>query len=194
MILSAAGELPVTAITGTVSDGADSLLAQNILEETSNNIQTIGWYFNTRIGPIDLVPAASKITIADTILRIEFYNYNDLTGYTIRDDASVNRLYDLKNQTFTITTTISVKSIIDLVQWIDLPEAARQYIAKKASRIFVDRHVSDPNLARLTRQDEAEAMALLMREQTQTSNPRVFGPDMAWIVDRGKPLDWVTNA
>lgn len=187
MVLSAAGEMPVAGYTSTY--GADAVLADQILSETSRSIQSIGWYFNTRKGPIVLSPSAGVIATTG-MLRIEFYNYDDSQGYAIRN----NKLWDLVvNDDDQFTEDLTVKSIVYLLEWADLPEAARQAIAKKAARIFVDRHLSDPNVSRMARQDEAEAMALLQREDIATSNSRVFGPQMSWLVDRPSPLTGLTS-
>lgn len=182
-ILAAAGEAPVTGYAQ--SDGMDAYLANATLEEVSNQIQAVGWYFNTLKGPITLAKNGSnKIPVADTILRLEFYTYGDLTGYAIRNGY----LWDLVEDTDVFDNDITAKSLVELLEWTDLPEAARQAITKKAARIFVDRHVSDPNLARMARQDEAEAMALLQREDIASSNARIFGPQYSWLVDRPTAL------
>lgn len=184
-MLSAAGEMPVGGYTATY--GADAVLANQILLETSNSIQAVGWFFNTRKGPITLTPnGSSQIVIPDPVIRIEFYNYDDSSAYAIRNGFLFNLKTNVNND---FTTTVIVKTITELLDWTDLPESARQYIMKKAARIFVDRHVSDPQLARLARQDELEAMMLLNREDVASQNARIFGPDHAWIVDMAKPLD-----
>lgn len=188
MILSAAGSAPVTGYSS--SDGLDAVLANQILEETSNEVQTLGWWFNTRQGPIELTPDGSDnivLTGPPPALRVEAYTGNGAEAYTIRD----GKLYDLLLGQNTFDAPVSLKEIVYLLEWTDLPEAARLYIARKAARRFIDHHVSDPALARLARQDEAEAMALLGRDEILSSNSRAFGPENTRIIDRNKALDWV---
>lgn len=186
-MLSAGGETPIPDLVTQL--GANATLAIQILAEVSNSVQAVGWWFNTRIKKF--TPAAGTITIADAIIRVDGDDYwGGTLQPSIRNGKLFNMLTGLDNDWGTNDVELR---IVELLEWDYLPEAARMYIAKKAARIFVDRCVSDPNLVRLARQDEAEAMALLQREDIATSNPRVFGKYRNHIVDAPRALDWVTE-
>lgn len=184
-MLSAAGEAPVASLT--TQAGVDSTMADQILTETERAVQAIGWYFNTRerTFPPD---TTGFIQLPGNVIRIDTNDYG-LKHLTIRS----GKLFDMKNGTDVFDADVTA-DFVELLDWEDLPETARQYIIKKAARIFVDRFVADPSMARLARQDEAETLSTLQREEMQTGNYRIFGPDFVSVIDRGKPLDWISGS
>jgi len=186
IILSAAGKPPLTnLITGA---SVDSDNAQGVLDETVNSVLTEGWFFNTRKNVTFSPDVNSEIILPENVIRLEFpYLFTDTIKYTIRS----GKLYDANAGTTNEFDDDVVADIVELLDWEDLPEAARIYIAKSAARLFVDRFIGDPNRIRSTAGDEQLAYAQLKREDGNTSNSRIFGPEFSRIVDRGKPLDWV---
>jgi len=186
IILSAAGKGPITNIVTGASMDSDT--AQGCLDETINVVLSEGWYFNTRKNVTLSPDVNSEILLQENVIRLEFpYIFTDGVKYTIRG----NKLYNANTGTTNEFDEAVVADIVELLEWDDLPEAARIYIAKSAARLFVDRFISDPNRIRSTAADEAMAYAKLKREDVNTSNSRIFGPEFSRIVDRGKPLDWV---
>jgi len=183
-ILSAAGELPVTSLADT---SADAVLANDKLDEANREIQSRGWFWNTRIK--EYTPAAGVITIADDILRVDGENYGGLLmQVTVRGGKLYNMISGLDNDWGSDTLNLKV---VELLAWADLPEAARQAILRKAARIFVEQHVSDPNLVQIATINERFAYALLEKDEIDTSNSRVFGPTFTRIVDAPRALDWI---
>jgi hypothetical protein len=185
-ILSAGGEPPITSLSSQAS--VSSTIAQQILEECINNVLTTGWHFNTRKTVTLNMNAENEIEITEDIIRVDFPGHSDLQNqYAIRSGKLYNKLTGLTND----FTDGVVATIVTLLEWEDIPEAFRLYITKKAARLYVSRHVSDPSLLRAVVADEAEAQINAQREDIATSNSRIFGPDFSRIVDRGKPLDWI---
>lgn len=185
-ILAAAGEQPIASLSSDAS--VSSKIAENMLQEATNNVLATGWYFNTRTR-VELVPnVQGEIEVAEDIIRIDTQNYWPEAKYTIRS----GKIY---NASEGVTTGFSDPLIVDIVyylEWDDIPETVRLYITKKAARLYVTRFVSDPNLLRAVVADEAEAQINMQREDIATSNSRIFGDEFSRIIDRGKPLDWVS--
>lgn len=185
-MLSAGGETAIADLTTNI--GANAALAIGIIDRTINDVQSPGWWFNTRIKTY--TPVAGQIAIASDVVRIDGddYWYGTLQA-SIRNGYAFNLLTGVDND-WTNPVTFRIVEILD---WDYLPEVARYYITKKAARLFVDRHISDPNLVRLARQDESEARMALEREELQVSNCRIFGFERNHIVDAPRALDWVTE-
>ena len=183
IMLSAAGEAPIASLT--TQAGVDSTMAEQILAETEKAVQAIGWGFNMR--KVTYPPdATGAIVLPENVIRIDADDYG-LTHLTLRS----GKVFDMVAGSAVLFTSSITVTVVELLEWDDLPESARQYIIKKSARIFVDRFVADQGAARLVRQDEAESLGILQREEMQTGNYRVFGPEALNVLDRGKPLDWI---
>ena len=100
-ILSAVGEAPINSLTGTLT--ADVRLAEAILDETSREVQSAGWQFNTE-KDVPLIPNTDyEVEIGTNVARV------DLEGANVDADFDIvirgTKLYNRKKLTFTISTT-----------------------------------------------------------------------------------------
>lgn len=149
------GYVGESAIDATDSDYASHPLyesALRILTNTSRYVQSKGWWFNTR--ETTLVPASGTIALdSDVYLSVAAKNlYRE--QYAVRDD----KLYDMTNGTFTITSNVQVV-IRELVPFEDLPETAAQYVMLAAAVRFVKTY--DGDRSKLTEVKEDAAMAYI---------------------------------
>lgn len=181
-MLMAAGETPISGLT--TQGGVDATIADKTLTETERSVQAIGWHFNTRTATFS-PDASGFIALPEAVIRIDTDDYGR-SQLTLRS----GRIYNAVDDTYVFTSAVTL-SIVEFLDWLDLPESARQYITKKAARVFVDRTVSDAQMTRLVRQDEMEALATLQRDEMNSGNYRIFGPENIGVVDRGGPMDWV---
>jgi hypothetical protein len=172
-MLSSVGEPPVNSLTAL---RADSLIAQNILEEVMRDVQSYGWLFNTEDN-VTLIPETGTgyIYIGDNVARVDmdpsFYNYD----ITIRG----NRLYERKNNTYSFAEPIKVTRVL-LMEYDEMPEVARRYIFIRASRIFQDRVVGSERLHAFTQADEIAALARMSEHENETGDYTIFqSPDVA---------------
>jgi len=78
-------------------------------------------------------------------------------------------VYDLDNNTFTWSSSITDAVVIKLLDFEDLPQTARQYITAKASRIFQSEVVGQVAAESVNRQEEVEAYADLMDDEGERS-------------------------
>lgn len=180
LMLSAAGQTPLPDLTGA-SLNVDATLCINLLQEVFNDFQAEGWWFNTRLGDMPVsggvIPAVEPIIAVDT-------NDQGQTHVEIRK----NNLWDLDRNTSAFTTGLINVKITELLIWDELPEVARLLIAKRAARLYVDRHVSDPQLVRLAREDEARALASFRRQETRSANSSVLDRTGRFISRQRSPL------
>lgn len=176
-ILRAADETPVA----NLADEADvnTIMAEQTLDKTDREVQNVGWTFNSRTQKY-VVDANGNIPIPTTVIRVDGGRG---THYTVRKGV----LYNMTDGTSTFTQAVTL-CVVELLEWEDLPEAARNYITAKAARRFADQQVGDSTLSSVARQDELEALQSIRKHNLVTANANVFGPEHSAFIDRGSPL------
>jgi len=176
LALSAVGQTPVTSL----GSGANALAAQaeNILDEANREVQAEGWWFNTEKDVEFDATKDNEILLGDDIFFVD--SKLSTENYVKRG----GRLYDLTNHTFTFDsgTTVSL-DIIRSLDWLDMPILARQFIARKAARILVERYLNDATIIQSTARDE-----LLAKQKMTTENARQSDRNFL----RDNPIRWAS--
>lgn len=167
---------PVSAL-GSSEPEAET--AEAILDQINRQVQGDGWFFNQRQVTLEVV--GGVIPVDADFMSIEAPHYPN--RYTVRG----GNLYDLKENTDAFTKDVCV-NVVELLEWGDIPQPARDYITAKAARVFADRMVTDPTLARLLARDEAETYQRLVKHSTRAGNYRIWDSGSSNIVDRGSPI------
>ena len=123
--------------TATLVDlKGDPLTALTVLREVSRSVQSEGWSFN-REHRVTLTPdpTTQEITVSDATFHVDVVK-------NTRSDIDVQqrggRLYDRKNRTYAFTKSVEVE-LAYFLDWDELPEPARNYIALKAARRLIQR-------------------------------------------------------
>jgi hypothetical protein len=169
-MLSVVGEPPVNSLS---AQRADSLIAQNLLDEITREVLTYGWQFNTEDN-VTLAPDAISgfIYIGDSVVRVDmdprFYNYD----IAIRG----NRLYNRKTNSYQFSEAIAVQQVI-LMDFDDMPEVAKRYVAVRAARVFQDRMVGATTLHGFTATDEVVALTKLQEYENEVGDYTIFQSD-----------------
>lgn len=138
-ILEAIDEAPATALdTGGTTETAD---AERVLDRVTERILAEGWTCNT-ISSNTLSPSGNEITLSG-ILRIERPDGGIETNLTIRS----GKLYNRKTGTFTFTSAVTLRTIMDLDLAV-LPTSLRAYIiaASRAEFWRIKKQVEEPGL------------------------------------------------
>ena len=186
MMLTTIGEQPIA----NLNDKAglqDASIAQDILHNTSRQVQSRGWIFNTDL-QVTKTPRSSdnQIPVAANVLRI------DTTSKTRSNKKDIIErggfLYDRENNTsvFAEGDTVVVDEVVFL-GFDKLPEPARRYIASKSARIFHDRVVGSGELHRFFQEDESLAWTDLLVYQAETGDYNIFDDyDTFRVLDRNK--------
>jgi hypothetical protein len=181
-MLSAIGESPVDSLTGTLP--IDATMAINQLDEVSRAVQTRGWHFNTDT-KVTLTPDGSdNILIPTGALSVDIDV--DLTqDVVIRDD----KLYNKNTNSYEFTSSIEATVTYGL-DFEDIPEYARQYIMKRAARVFAARAVGSDKLNNFLGQEEFQALAQFKRNENRVADYSIFNAwDSFKIINRRAPLD-----
>jgi len=177
IMLSTIGETPVNSLSSGL---VDAELAETILENISKSVQAEGWNFNRE----------DKFSVSPTVAGEIVVPLN-----TLRADASLvtnskdlvqrgSKMYDKKNHTYNIGESVKLDLIIEL-DFTELPEVARRYIAIKSARVFQDRVVGSDALHSFTMQDEATAYFQLKDFELDTEDYNIMDNyDVYRVLDR----------
>jgi hypothetical protein len=99
----------------------------------------------------------------------------DVSAYTSDHDVAIrgNRLYDRKNKTYSFANSIKADLTI-LLEFNELPQAARHYITVRSARVFQQRVVGSDTLGSFTEQDEARALRAMRRYEAKTGDYNIL--------------------
>ena len=182
-ILSIIGEAPINSLTGTLP--LDGVLAKNILDEISREVQSAGWFFNTEHKVKLSKDTDNKIPLGSNVMRVDV----DPHRYSRASINPIKRglfLYDKVKHTFTFDDDLEA-SVVYYLEFTELPENVKRYITIRAGRVFADRVIGARDLHGYTAVDERNALAIIKQEETDTADYTVFDhPDTGNIVNRQK--------
>jgi hypothetical protein len=165
IILINDGESPVSSLD---EEGfSEAATAYNTLREISRTVQDSGWAFNTDYRRM-LTPDSfsSEIILPLDTLWVR-------PTYTCAGRALVERnrkLYDLETHSYAFSTSIYV-DLCQMLDFVELPSAARYYIALRAARTYQARSTGSAATNAFTAQDEKDAKAALKRADNR-ARPR----------------------
>jgi hypothetical protein len=172
-MLSTVGEPPINSLS---AQRADSLIAQNILDEVSREVLTYGWQFNTD-EDVELAPESTTgfIYISDKIVRVDMDRSYSEYDIVVRG----NRLYNRKTNSYAFSESIKVIQIY-LMEFEEMPETAKRYITIRASRIFQDRMVGSEKHNAFTVRDEVAALAAMSEYENEVGDYTIFDNSDVW--------------
>ena len=173
-ILMSVGETPVNTLT-VQSPEVD--IAQTTLRQVCREIQAEGWSYNTENEyPIQL-DTNNQCIIPNNILQLDLNIFQHGKDYDVvrRSDNGVMKVYDKKGHTFTFENCDKLFfDIVWMLDFEDLPQAFKDYITTRASRIASNRMVNSQPSAKLLEADEAAARALAVEYEMKQSDHNIF--------------------
>lgn len=179
-MLSAIGEAPVN----TVEDNGvvDAVMARQILNGISREVQAWGWHWNTEKEYL-LVPTfpEGELVLPHTVLRVDTVSTDQDVDVVVRG----NRLYDRRNHTYKFDRPLKVDMVI-LLPFHELPEPARRYITIRSARTFQERVVGSTELSQFALKDELRALAVLREMDADTADYNILTDNysVARVLDR----------
>jgi hypothetical protein len=181
-MLASIGQAPVSTLS--VSGVRDVNIAKMALDNTLRSVLLQGWSFNTDTN-YELVPDGNNNVVAPaSSLWVE--PIDRLKNYVIRDNGGTLMFYDKGEHTFTITDNPLEVDIIWAYSFETIPEAARNYVATKASRIFQSQIIGSDILYKFTELQENEALATLKRLEARTKKRNIFDGGFNMTATRGR--------
>jgi hypothetical protein len=176
-MLSAIGEAPVNSLSSGL---VEAEIAETILNTVDREVQSMGWHFNTEYNRSFAKDTNGEVPLGNDILRADATlaaNSKDLVQRGLR-------MYDRKNHTFAINTSVNLDVVSQLV-FEDMPEVAKRYITLKATRIFQDRVVGSNTLHDFQERDEMAALIELREFDARTDDNNIFDNyDVFKVIDR----------
>ena len=163
ILLAAINEAPAA----TLNDSGIPYLAAAYacLTEISRSVQTVGWHFNTEDDYPLVLDSNGFLPLPSDTLKV------------VADDRDhVQRgafLYDKANHTKVFAKPQSV-TIVRLLPWDDLPQAARNYITIRAARIFQTRELGSESQFRFSEYDEQVALKVIQEAEAETGQYNYF--------------------
>ena len=159
-MLAALGESPATDLASPTRSDVNA--AVDLLDSTSREVQGRGWFWNTELQTFN-PDTSNRITISQTVLNV------DAAEHGIRDQV-IERggmLYSLHENSYEFSAPIDL-IVVTHLPFEAIPESARNYIARRASRILQENRVGDPSLVKYAERLEAEGLYLL--QEMESSN------------------------
>lgn len=155
------GEAPVASLSGLQ---VDAQVASSIIDEVSREVQSNGWHWNTEVHTIS-PNISNQILLPANTLRVD----------TVENDRNLDvvqrgmKLYDRKDNKYTFTGALRLHLTM-VLDFDEIPEAARRYITMRSSRVFQERTLGSESLSKFNRGDEQQAWALLQHEEAETGD------------------------
>lgn len=162
LMLSCIGASPVNTLSGLKS--AYTVAAETLLDSETKRVQITGYDFNTEYH-YKLTPDVDNIvTVPDDIVSIKIpHPYS--SRYIIRD----SKLYDRYKHTFTIEKELKA-TVIFTLNFDELPEVFRNYIAISSAYKFVKRELGSNSACIYTKEDVQEAYTQILNYDIETGN------------------------
>ena len=190
MMLMTIGEYKVNDLIN-LAGRSDAAIAKDILNNTSRAVQSKGWTFNMDFDVVKTPDSNNQIPLGKTVLRI------DTTDKVRSGDSDIveraNKLYDRQKNTHIFTENVTVNEV-KLLNFDELPEAARRFVAVRSARIFHDRVVGSGELHRFFQEDEAQAWSELLEYEGNVGDYTIFDSyDVYRVVERDKGSSLLTT-
>lgn len=181
-MLDAAGESPVSTLE--TSGLADVAEAKAVLDETSRLIQEKGWSFNKEVDWTLVPDVDGLINLPTNTLKFDV----DETSSASNQADTVQRglkLYDRKNHTYNFTEKIK-GTIVILLPWDELPQAARHYFMVRSARIYQTRALGAESQYKFSESEEFAALTAFKHAHNTQADKNMFvgSWSVANILDR----------
>jgi len=179
-MLGVIGESPVNTISGS-SLPVSVVMALNVLDEVSREVQSEGWHFNTEFEYPLVRNSSNKFSLPTNTLKID----TPIDKYTDIDVVQRGTsLYDRKNHTDVFNEDLEVTITFELA-FEDLPQQFRSYINIKAARKFANRFLGSSEIESFTLRDEINAKATAVDSDSENADRTIFDNyDVLRVIDR----------
>ncbi len=175
------GEQPVSSLDN-LAGLQDASIARQILSNISRAVQSKGWVFNLDLQVTYTPDTNGEINLGSNVLRIDTTSKVRSSTKDIVERGG--KLYDREKNTSIFTDSIKVDRVI-VLNFDDLPEVARRYIATRSARVFHDRVVGSGELHRFFQEDEGQAWSELLEYEAEVGDYTIFDDyDVYRIIER----------
>jgi hypothetical protein len=179
-LLAVIGESPVSTLS---NDGfVDAVIAKDVLRKVSREVQSRGWSFNTLKNYPLAVDGSGQINLPANTLQYDQSTKHDWQFDTIQRGT---RVFDKKTFSYIFTDGLEA-TLVQFIDFEELPEPARQYITIRAARIFQTRMMGSETISGLTQEEEGRALVELTSHDGDVNDYTMLSGhyDVGNIIDR----------
>jgi len=167
-LLATIGESPVNSLNSGLVEASS---AEQTLNNVSRDFQAQGWSFNTDL-TFKLSPdASSHLTLPANCLHVDTIHTRMSSDTDLVQRGS--RMYDRIKNTYAIGKAVEV-DIVVLLEFEEMPETARRYVAIKAARILQDRVLGSDSLHAFNTKDEMVAWNNVLQNEADVQDLNIF--------------------
>ena len=165
-LISTISMTPVNSLDDDAT--ADVVMAVNVLREVNREVQTEGWHFNSEDDYPLVRGLDGRIKLPSNIAQVDLPT--NCNGYWRKDVVQRGQyLYDKKSHGYTFDADLRA-SVILLLPFEEIPEAARYFITIRAARRFQDRTVGAMERHKFTETDELQALGRFRNAEAETGD------------------------
>jgi len=167
-LLATIGESPVNSLNSGLVEASS---AEQTLNNVSRDFQAQGWSFNTDL-TFKLSPDASnQLTLPANCLHVDTIHTRMSSDTDLVQRGS--KMYDRIKNTYAIGKAVEV-DIVVLLEFEEMPETARRYVAIKAARILQDRVLGSDILHAFNAKDEMVAWNNVIQNEADVQDLNIF--------------------
>ena len=147
-----------SAVTDLADPAYEVSAAVTVLDEVVRDVCLDSYVFNTEEDRVLTANVSGKYVATSPEPYVQIRNQGSGEDYVIRSGF----VYSMKDKTDTFTAgdTITITGVY-LLEFLELPEAAKRYCVVRAARTFADRMVGSKDIRAFSERDEFEAKAKL---------------------------------
>jgi len=147
-----------SAVTDLDDPAYEVAAAVTVLDEVVRDVCLDSYVFNTEEDRVLTANGDGKYVATSPEPYVQIRNQGSGEDYVIRSGF----VYSMKDKTdtFTVGDTITITGVY-LLEFLELPEAAKRYCVIRAARTFADRMVGSKDIRAFSERDEFEAKAKL---------------------------------
>lgn len=159
------GTISVAPVSSIEDSGSLNVsVAKQMLFDTSREVQTYQYYFNTDSDYPLKRNTDNEIPLPENTL----YVAPNRDYWALKATPRGQKLYNGKDHNYKFDKDLK-GDVTFFLKWAELPQAAKQYIAIKAARKFQLRMLPDDYTSKFSQQEELEARAQLEDYDAMTS-------------------------
>ena len=166
IVLSNIGQAPVTVID---NDNPMVVMAANVIDEVTNSLQSEGWTFNTERAYPFTPDSDGCIIIPSDVLQLD-------AGYLATNDLVQRRgkLYNKRTHSYIFEGKQEL-DVIWLVDFDDMPDAFKNYVAMRSANLYAGRSVGSAEAVKFGEREEFAARAAMIEYETQQGDYSMLG-------------------
>lgn len=171
IILDSIGESPVNSLSSGLSDAET---AERMLDGTLRDVMSMGWGCNT-LSDYEILPDVNGyFVLPDNTLRADTYGFDSDVNVVLRYVDGQAKFYDKDNNTFVFSQSSLRAEIILALEFEELTQPLRRFIAYEAAGRFQKSAVGSGTLSQFIREEISAAWYALLDSEAEESDNNIL--------------------